>query len=212
MIARHREATTLLVLLGLVASGPRCKKDEREWSGLGEACKEDWECQRSLHCGEEGVCISYEVARERFDARRVQEAKSTAPPPVTGPRVPFSVKVRRIDGKGNSIYAQCAANERLVGGGCLWGSSSDGIHILEDGPESYTEDDTLGARWRCGWNCTDCSLQAYALCMWVPPEPAAPVEPAAEGPTGTAPAQPDPDGPARTPLPEPVAPTRTPPP
>ena len=126
----------------------------------GQSCANWGECQRDLEC-HEGTCVTTDERRDRDEQRTLKEAAATAPPPVTGQsgRVPFSVKVRRSRDQSES-FAQCAADERLVGGGCT-GYQRVGSH--GSSPEGFSEDDTLGARWRC----TD-GFTAYALCMWVP--------------------------------------------
>lgn len=131
----------------------------------GQPCKV-FDCRRPYHCSE-GVCATGDEIRARTEARLAKEATATALPPVAGAggRVPFSVKVRRSSDGGES-FAQCAADERLVGGGC---DGSVVIRTITSAPEGFSEQDTLGARWRCNSQYT-----AYALCMWVPATLAAP--------------------------------------
>lgn len=151
LIALH--SLTLLLACGDGRSPPEKRP------GLGESCH-DVPCRGDLSC-HENTCVTREERDAREDAATMKEVAATALPPVgaNSGRVPFSVKVRRS--KGNDAFAQCAADERLVGGGC------DGFEVtrtLTSRPEGFSENDTLGARWRCLDHYT-----AFAMCMWIPP-------------------------------------------
>lgn len=125
----------------------------------GESCRE-FPCRGDLSC-HEGTCMTREERDARVDAANLKAAAASAPPPVGAGsgRLPFSVKVRRS--KDKEAFAQCAADERLVGGGCS-GYTNSKVH--SSSPEGFAENDTLGARWRCLDEFT-----AFAMCMWVPP-------------------------------------------
>lgn len=82
------------------------------------------------------------------------------------------VHIRQAQAEG-SVFAQCGASERLIGGGCNggWDCGESGCSYLRSYPSGYTDDDSLGARWNCyGPSGT---LQAYALCQETRVPPAA---------------------------------------
>ena len=144
--------TALLVLAG-------CSK-----KNLGEPCDFDSDCAAGYVCFR-GTC---NTTQKRDDVLTAQSGVGSAPierPSAGGERI----KVRVTNGEG-LIFAACAANERLVGGGCKGGhdcASESECKYIRSYPASFGPDDTLGARW----NCTGAkgTMQAYALCQETTP-------------------------------------------
>lgn len=135
----------------------------------GDPCQRERDCRGPLSCVA-NRCLSFEDARVHSEQQAYLAAKATALPAVGGDpgRLPYSVKVRRVSGEGPTA-AQCAVDERLVGGGCSMSSRKDWSYLSH--PEGFGEQDTLGARWFCANGSRSDSVSAYALCMWVPPAP-----------------------------------------
>ena len=132
---------------------------------LGESCdSDDDECVAGYTCFR-GVCSTL---KQRVDGLNEQSGVGSAPierPVVGGERV----RVRTTNGEG-TIFAACAATERLIGGGCRGGAdcgSESGCAYLRSFPDNFTGDDTVGARWICAGAAG--TLYAYALCQETAP-------------------------------------------
>ena len=161
-------AAALMVALATLAG---CEK-KTPLAGAGEACL-DRGCAGDLLCN--GICMTTEeMARARAATEeaarrrelRMLEASGVAPgsnaeAPEAAPGA--AIRVVKVTERGK-VFAACRSSERLVGGGCLGGG--------DHGPEGYTADDTVGARWSCETNSWTGDVPnpttAYALCARVP--------------------------------------------
>lgn len=119
-------------------------------------------CTRTLQCRGRNICYQGRCTT-RTHANLHQSgvlprgvAETPAPPVVSGAG---KIRVRQARGR-NRVFAACGPGERLTGGGCSGGGSSEGSHIRSY-PSKFGRDDTIGARWSCYGGGT---LTAYALC------------------------------------------------
>jgi hypothetical protein len=107
-----------------------------------------------------GKCVTPQV-RDNQLTKQSGVAIPTEKPAVGGDRV----RVRTTSGVG-TIFAQCAANERLTGGGCKGGDdcmSDSKCRFIRSYPGGAAADDTLGGRWYCSGPYG--TVSAFALCQ-----------------------------------------------
>lgn len=140
----------------------------------GESCGGDdgW-CDQGLTCHEKR-CITIDAWKaievEKLaikEAQQIKQAGGKAPaaetqPPATGPAPRGAVRVVELKDKGFAVAA-CRADERLIGGGC------EGLELVADRPDRYSQVDTAGSTWRCKSSRPENPVTAFALCARIAP-------------------------------------------
>lgn len=129
----------------------------RWWLVLLAACPSE-EPQRELGvaCDYEYQCASNRCVANRCESEQVSQQKmleqSGVTAPVEAPRGDTtSAPVRLRSAKGSTpVFAACAQDERLVGGGCSGGTNCNGGNCdMRSYPTSLEAADTIAGRWMC---------------------------------------------------------------
>lgn len=130
----------------------------------GDVCIADYNCVVGLRCVG-GKCESPQAAEESMRQQSGLPPRSEvgAPAPVTAPVARGAVKMRKATGT-TPVFAACADDERLVGGGCSGGDLCfKDCPALRTYPSSADDNDTLGGKWNCEG--PRGSVTAHALCQ-----------------------------------------------